>query len=243
MSPAAKQPKAKPTQKKRKTTAAQEVNILHRIIETISYNLDLDAILKEIISVVDSVANADEIFLYLLKDNNLIVRAAKNESREDLGSIKLTVGKGITGWVAQNKKSVHIIEKAYEDKRFYSFIGLKADQYEAFLSLPLIYHEKLIGVLNAQHRKKHELTKKEMRLLQTIAHATAGAIENVRLFTEAAELNKALEARKVIEKAKGKLMKQYSLSEQDAYEWLKKRAMDLRKTMREVAEAVLISIE
>jgi len=227
----------------RRTTAAQELQILHRIIETISYDLDLDRVLREIISVVDSVSQPDEIFLYMLKGRELVLRAAKRESRETIGEVHLRMGEGITGWVAEHRTIARLNAKAFEDERFHAFTALRADKYEALLSVPLVYHTHVIGVLNVQHRLAHAFTDREVRLIQTIATATAGAIENARLFEQTTLLNEALEARKLIEKAKGKLMKQYTLSEDEAYQWLKKRAMDLRKTMREVAEAVLISIQ
>lgn len=225
-----------------RTTATQELQILHRIIETISYNLDLDEVLREIIRLVDSVSRADEVFLYLLKGNELVIRAAKREVPAEWGSVSLRVGTGITGWVAKHRKPVRLAEHAYNDKRFFAFTNLQADRYEAFLSLPMLYHDKLIGVLNVQHKKPHTFTEREVKLLQTVAYATAGAIENARLFEQTTSLTEALEARKIIEKAKGKLMKQYALTESDAYAWLKQRAMNLRKSMKEVAEAVLISI-
>jgi AmiR/NasT family two-component response regulator len=78
---------------------------------------------------------------------------------------------------------------------------------------------------------------------ESIAHAAAGAIEHARLIEENMVLSETLQSRKTIDRAKGKLMKHNELSEAEAYEWLKKRAMDLRKSMKDVAEAVLISME
>lgn len=240
--PATRKSTTKPKKKSSSTTrGTKEVQVLHRILETISYNLHLDDILEEIIRVVDSVAHADEIFVYLLKEDELVLRAAKQQSHDALGSIRLQVGTGITGWVAEHRTPVRLSKKAYEDKRFYLFTNLKADQYEAFLSLPMIYHDKLIGVVNVQHREHYICSEREMKLLQTIAYATAGAIENARLFEQTNVLTEALEARKIIEKAKGRLMKQHGISEEEAYKWMKKRAMDVRKTMREIADAVLMT--
>jgi uroporphyrinogen-III synthase len=232
-----------PRATQRPASAQKENAILHQIIETISYNLDLDEILDEIIQTVDQVAHADEIFLYLLKGSELTLRAAKRERPEEYASVRLKLGQGITGWAAKKRQTVRIAERAYQDKRFHAFSNLKADRYEAFLSMPMLYHNKLIGVLNVQHRRTHHFTAREVQLMQTIAAATAGAIENARLFELTAVLNEELAARKVVEQAKGKLMRQYTMTEDAAYRWLKKRAMDLRKSMKEVAEAVLISIE
>lgn len=227
-------------QVKRRRSAVAELKILHRIIETISYNLDFDSVLKEIIHLVDTVAHADEIFIYLLQDNVLSCRAAKREVPHEWKKIHLRVGTGITGWVAQHRTPVVIPLHASHDSRFHVFTNLQADQFEAFCSLPLIHHEKLVGVFNVQHKNEYHFTKNDIALLRTIAMATAGAVETARLFDQTNFLQEALAARKLIEKAKGKLMKHYHIDEGEAYDIIKKRAMDLRKPMRDIANAILL---
>lgn len=64
-----------------------------------------------------------------------------------------------------------------------------------------------------------------------------------QLRTELGNTREALEARKVIERAKGLLMERYNLSESDAFRRIQKRSMDTRKSMREVAEAILLANE
>lgn len=60
---------------------------------------------------------------------------------------------------------------------------------------------------------------------------------------ELGDLKEALEARKIIDRAKGFLMDRFGLSEADAFRRIQKRSMDTRKTMREVAEAILLASE
>lgn len=218
------------------------ISILHDILDTISYTLDLDTVLQEVIRVVDSVAEADEIFVYLLEGEALRIRAAKHERPELYASVSLPIGEGITGWVAKNQKQVYLEQEAYKDERFFVIDELDADNFEAFLSIPLVYRGELIGVFNVQHKQPHTYSEEELGLLAVIAKATAGAIRTAQLFEQNVALEEALEARKVIDQAKGRLMASMDLSEKEAYDWLKKRSMDLRKSMKEVAEAVLISI-
>ncbi|NCC94627.1 MAG: ANTAR domain-containing protein, partial [Opitutae bacterium] len=54
-------------------------------------------------------------------------------------------------------------------------------------------------------------------------------------------IQEELETRKRVERAKEILMRQRSMSGDEAYRWIQKRSMDSRKSMREVAEAVLLS--
>ena len=69
------------------------------------------------------------------------------------------------------------------------------------------------------------------------------AIENTELMVKSRVIQEELEARKIIERAKGILMKEEALTEEQAYIKLRKYSMDNRKTMREVAEAIILSTE
>ncbi len=226
-----------------KNNQNQELRILYEIIGTISYNLDLKEVLDRIIAIVSAVTKADSCFLYLISDGSLVLRASKNPHPKDIGNIKIKIGEGITGWVAKNQELVAIGKKAYDDERFKFFNNLPEDRYEAFLSAPIIYKNNLLGVINIQHKKVRVYAENEIELIQTIARVTGGAIEHARLFTETEALKEALESRKLIEKAKGILMKELSISESEAYNMLHKKSMDRRITMKEVAKALIISNE
>lgn len=221
----------------------QELKILYEIIGTISYNLDLKDVLSRIVEIVTAATKADSCFLYLVNGEELILRASKNPHPKDIGNIRLKVGEGITGWVAKKQELVAIGRKAFQDERFKLFNGLPEDKYEAFLSAPIIYKDKLLGVINVQHKKARKYKANEIALIETVARATGGAIENARLFAETEVLKDALESRKLIEKAKGILMKDMAIAEEEAYKLLHRKSMDKRISMKEVAKAVILSSE
>lgn len=226
-----------------KFRSGQELKMLYEIIETISYNLDLSDVLSRIVEIVTGATSADSCFLYLANGNDLVLRASKNPHPKDIGNIKLKVGEGITGWVAKKHEIVVISRKAFEDERFKQFNNLPEDRYEAFLSVPIIYKDKLLGVINVQHKRAKKYGAKEVALIEIIARVTGGAIENARLFTETEILKDALESRKLIEKAKGILMKDLNISEDEAFRLLHRKSMDKRIGMKEVAKAVILSNE
>jgi len=236
------------TNNRRKITTSainkkQELAILHEIIETISYNLDLKEVLSRIVKIVSSVTKADSCFLYLINNNDLILRASLNPKPLEIGNIKLKLAEGITGWVAQNKKTVAIAKEAYLDSRFKFINSFPEDRFEGFLSVPIIYRDKVMGVINVQHSKPKEYPKNEITLFELVAKATGGAIENASLFSEKEALKEALETRKVIEKAKGILMREFSIGEDEAHKLLHKKSMDKRLGMKEIANAIIISSE
>jgi two-component system, response regulator PdtaR len=76
-------------------------------------------------------------------------------------------------------------------------------------------------------------------LLPTIEMATSRFSEIVSLEAEVTDLQGRLDARKIIERAKGVLQSEHGMSEPDAFRWIQKRAMDERQSMRALAERVL----
>ena len=80
-------------------------------------------------------------------------------------------------------------------------------------------------------------------LVAAIETAMARFKELQELREEVSSLKEALEVRKLVERAKGLLMKHLGISEEDAYRYLQKRSMEYRKPMREVAEAIIIALE
>ncbi len=164
----------------------QELAILHQISQTIGSTLNLEKVLRQIVSIALKVTKGDACFLYLFdrKKEELILRAAKKTRAKAIGEIKLKVGEGITGWVAKEKRPVAISKNASLDPRFKFFQALPEDKYQAFLSVPIIHQGEVIGVINVQHKNPYQHNKGEVNLLQTIAQQVGGAIENARLFEE-----------------------------------------------------------
>jgi signal transduction protein with GAF and PtsI domain len=164
----------------------QEVEILHQIGQAISGNLNLEEVLKHIVELVTEVTKGDSCLIYLLDKMNeeLVLRASKNPHPKIIGRIKVKMGEGITGWVARERQLVAIPKNASNDSRFKVFHNLPEDRYQAFLSVPILTKNEMIGVINVQHRRSRRHTDSEKALLMTIASQVGNAIENARLYQE-----------------------------------------------------------
>jgi len=101
---------------------------------------------------------------------------------------------------------------------------------------------KIIGVLNLYTSTPHKFTKGEIETLIAVANQAAVVIENSRLLVQTKVIQEKLEARKLVERAKGILMKQ-GLTEEEAFRKIQKKSMDLRKPMKEIAEAIILTHE
>jgi len=165
---------------------AQELKVLRKIVEITNSEMDLGAVLKDVVDIMTEMTKADSVFIYLFDDKkkHLILMASKIPHKKELGMINLKAGEGITGWVARENKPVAIKKNAYKDKRFKNFDVLPEDKYEAFLSVPIVHKSKAIGVVNIQHRKVHEHASAMISLIALIAKQISGVIEHARLFEE-----------------------------------------------------------
>jgi signal transduction protein with GAF and PtsI domain len=185
----------------------------------------------------------DSCLVYVLQGNELVLRASKNPHPEAIDRLKIRIGQGITGWVAEHREPVAIPEKAAEDPRFQFFHELPEDSYEAFLSVPILSRGRVVGVINLQHKEHHVYRRREIRMISSIGFLVGAEIEMARLEEANLTLAEQLQTRKVVERAKGILQRDLGLNEEQAYLTLQRQSRQKRKPMKEIAEAIVLSDE
>ena len=220
---------------------ARDVGLLHEIGSRIAAADPLHEVLERVVEFISAMVKADSCFVYVLDGHDLVLRASKNPHAEVVDRLKLLMGQGITGWVAEHKKPVAVARNAYQDPRFLAFSELPEDRFEAFLSVPVLSRGKAVGVINVQYRQPHSYTKHEIQFISTIGFLLGAEIEMARLASENSELSERLETRKVVERAKGILQRELQLTEEEAYLMLQRQSRQRRKSMREVAGAIVLS--
>ena len=166
----------------------------------------------------------------------------------EVGSLRVRMGEGLTGWVAEHQAPVSLPSNAAADPRFKVFPTIIEDTYEALLSVPVINRGKAIGVVNVHHRDEHDHTKSETETISFIGEQMGGAIvkslleeENARLFAETEEMKRQLETRKAVERAKGILQRRQNLTEEEAYLRLRNESRRLRRPMKDLADAIILA--
>ena len=203
----------------------------------------LELVLAEVLDLTTSVLKCDSCFVYVLEKDELVLRASKNPHPEAVNRLKLKMGEGITGWVAQHGQAAAVSQNASQDPRFQLFNDLPEDRFEAFLSVPLLSRGRLVGVINLQHRDPHRYSDRQIRLVSAVGLLVGAEIELARLESENSQLSSRLETRKIVERAKGIMQRDLKISEEEAYLTLQRESRQRRKSMREVAEAILLNDE
>jgi len=222
----------------------EQIKALSKISKAITSDLYLEDILRLIVTVTAEVLGSNICSLMLIdeKTNELVIRASQSISEEYNKKLPLKVGEGIAGKVAKENKSI-VVKDVIKEKEYKHKNIAKKEGLCSLLCVPLAVRGKVIGVINCYTSKPHEFSETEINVLTTIANEAAVAIENTELMVKSRVIQEELENRKRIERAKGILMKEEGLTEEQAYLKLQKYSMDHRKTMREVADAIILSAQ
>jgi uroporphyrinogen-III synthase len=219
------------------------VDMLHRVSSIVASEISLDEMLGEIVGLAVRVTACDACLVYLIEHESgeIVLRASQVPHAADLGNLRMKVGEGVTGWVAEHKSVVALADHAAADARFKRFPALVEDTYQAFLSVPLVSGGGVIGVINVHHREPHQHTGEEVALLSFLGEQMGGVIAKSLLAEENTRLRNELETRKLVERAKGLLQQHHGLTEEEAYLRLRNQSRRLRKPMRELAEAIILA--
>lgn len=201
-----------------------------------------DEFLKKLINAIIKIVPSDSCFIYFhdTDKKRFTLIGSKKPHKGEIGNVVLAEGEGITGWVAEHKQTVAIKDKAYKDSRFKFFSELPEDKYESFLSVPIINGTGVVGVINLQNKKPYVFSKNQIKTVESLVKIISSAFSNVVLERKINSLKTKLEERKLIDRAKGVLMKNKNIGEQEAYRYLQKEAMEKRKSMKDIAQAVLL---
>jgi NAD+ synthetase len=225
-------------------TYDKSIEALTLISKAITSDQYLEDILRLIVMVTAEVMNSSVCSLWLLdeKEGVMRLRATQSIDREYLQDRVLKVGEGVVGKVVvENRPYVVtnvLTDPYYKEKELARRMGLVS-----MLSVPMRVKERVIGVINCYTSHPHAFSDLQMNVLTTVANQAAVAIEKTELMVQTKVIQEELEKRKMIERAKDLLMKRFHLAGEEAYRWLQKRSMNTRKSMREVAEAVILTME
>ena len=150
-------------------------------------DLSLPEVLQGIVDLVVEFMACDSCLLYLIDNDELVLCASNSPSPATIGKVRLKLTEGLTGWVARERRMMAISREANRDPRFKFFSDLPEDTYEAFLSAPVIARNRVVGVINVQHRQPHAHTGNEMEVLTTIGEQVGCLLVLARMASSAVE--------------------------------------------------------
>jgi uroporphyrinogen-III synthase len=146
----------------------EQLRVFQRVSRLMTRDMGLNDVLHAIVDLIVDFMACDSCLIYLVEEGELVLFASSAPDRSNIGKVRLRLDEGLTGWVARERRLIAISREAYTDPRFKYFKDLPEDSFEAFLSAPVISQNRVVGVINVQHRLAHSHSGSEMELLTTI---------------------------------------------------------------------------
>jgi signal transduction histidine kinase len=164
--------------------------LTHRVSRIVNSALSLDEMLGQVVGLAVLVSGCDACLVYLAESSSgeFVLRASQVPRTATLGELRMKLGEGVTGWVAEHRATVALARNASADPRFKHFSTLVEDTYEAFLSVPLLNRDRAIGVINIHHREPHVHSAAEITAITLIGEQMGIAIAKSLLEEENARL-------------------------------------------------------
>lgn len=227
-----------------KLKKAKGFDLLYEISRAISSNRYLEEILLLIVGLTAELMGSKICSLMLLDEERqeLVIKATQSLSENYRTKPPIKVGESVSGRAVQKKEPITVLDVTKESGYKYPEIA-QSEGLKSLISVPMMVKNRVIGVLNCYTTAEHEFTSEEMKLLAGVANQAAVAIENTHLLTEKIAAVEALETRKRVERAKGILMRRHRIDESEAYHMLQKQSMDRGRSLKEIAEAIILSDE
>lgn len=223
------------------------IKALMEISRAISSDFFLEDLFKLIVLVVAKVTGVDICSLWLVDEEShppkIRLKATQAIEPDYVIDRSLGLNEGVVGHVMSTQQPLVVPNvlacDIFKEKKMAEKLALVS-----MVGVPLqVGKGKTIGVLNCFTSTPHEFSETDINLLTAVANQAALAILNTELIIKTKVIQEELKSRKIIERAKEVIMERNGLSGDEAYRWIQKRSMDLRKNMVEVSEAILLSKE
>jgi len=162
----------------------RELTFLHETSQVITATLDLDSVLRSLMSQVRDYFQVAAASVALLDEETeeLVFRVAVGEADSEVVGLRLAPGQGIAGWVVQTGQSV-LVPIARSDERFYSGVDDGTGFHtRTMLAVPVKIEERAIGVIEAINPATGTFDGDAQRLLLAVADLAAAAIRNAELY-------------------------------------------------------------
>ncbi|HAA05395.1 MAG TPA: hypothetical protein DCZ69_12945 [Syntrophobacteraceae bacterium] len=167
-----------------------KVRSLAEVSSLINSSLEIQVVLANAMKCVQTLLDAEASAIFELDHSRgeLFFRTALGDAAEKLKDVRIKMGAGIAGWVAQTGEAV-IVSDAHQDSRFYQRVdSLTGFQTRSILCVPMASKGRIVGVLEVLNRKGDELfTEDDLEMLAILGNLIAVALDNARLYTRLSE--------------------------------------------------------
>lgn len=202
----------------------------------------LDDLLPLIVSVTAKITGSKICSILLLDKakSELVLRACQTESGNYNQRSNTPLGKGIAGRVAKANQPIKVLN-VQKDPRFINKKVAIDDGLVSLLSVPMSVEGEVIGVINCYTSNEYDFSSEDIDMLTTVATQAAVLLKNTELRVMKEIVERELEERKTIERAKEILMDKKKIGGKQAFELMRRQSMNSRISMAKLAESIIVA--
>ncbi len=198
----------------------KQLEILHKIGETLTLQLDIQKLLSSMIRLISQKTSTEKISVMLVdkRTKQLRIKAAKGVTKTKIKTVKFKMGEGVAGWVAKEGKPV-LIKNVLRADKFKDIMNRKEKR--QLICVPLKIRAKVIGVINVEEKVGGlAFTRNDLTMLSTIGYEAAIAVNNALLFDKLQQsyfhtitaLIRAMEAKEPYTRGHSDRVKKYAIA-------------------------------
>jgi signal transduction protein with GAF and PtsI domain len=220
----------------------RELEFFWRISESVVSGRYLKEILQLIVTMTAETMGSEICSILLLdeKKQELAIGATQALSEDYIRKPNIKIGESVSGRAVKERHPIAVLDVTKEKQFRFPDIA-RREKIVSMLSVPMMVGKRTIGVVNVYTNEPRSFITTEIKLLQAVANQAAVAIQNTSLHEEVVAVRNAAETQKILNRAKAVLAQTMHLSEDEAHRLLLRSSRDNRKSLREVAEAVILA--
>jgi signal transduction protein with GAF and PtsI domain len=226
----------------RSSHSARRMQTLAAVAQAIGVESYLERILQAISEMLAETMDSAvcSILLVDAEKNEITVSAARCSAPDYMQRMPIRMGGSLIEYVIGQGQPM-VVPDIHTEKRYrYPDLARKSGLM-SLLAAPLLSQGKAIGCINIYTRDERNFSSDELGFVTVVAGEAALAIQNAQLMSETLEMKRKLEGRKLIERAKGILQHRHNLTEEQAYLRLRDESSRLKRSMRALAEALVLA--
>jgi GAF domain-containing protein len=216
-----------------------DIDSLHLIARDFAGASTLREILGAALDFIARLVRCDQCVVYVRQGADF-VRWHRKESNPERSDIRITPE--LSAALSQHLAPI-AVDKASATAKLTIFDGWSRNPGENFVCVPVVYRAQVLGAITIEHRVPHVFSRSEIGLLSTVGSVLGAAIRTSQLEDQNSTLRLELETQKLVARGKGILQRDLGMSEHEAYVALQRQSQEKKRSIKEIAQAIILSAE
>lgn len=214
-----------------------------RIAEHVGHGDMVDETLASAVEFATVLLNCDECCTYVRQGSELVPWVWKHVNHGSLQRTALPIDEGLAAAMGRHRVPIAVSADSEKGAAFKTFEDWSRNPGETFVCAPFISRSQFLGAITLRYWKPRLYCREELKFLSSIGYIIGAELRISRLEQENANLLLELETRKLVERGKGILQRDFGMNEEDAYSALQRQSQQKKRPMKEIAQAIILGAE